>query len=95
LPDHCKANTYGWWSYFVGGPIFRNQNSSKNIHGEKWWIHNYFIPWGIGSEVTIETSKDADAWTADLPGNKDNWVKATKFMGDTKIFPPRGVLQSP
>lgn len=47
-----KPNTYGWWTHYVGGPIFRNTIGYGNsIHGER-----------------AELAKRRLLWRADLAG---------------------------
>jgi hypothetical protein len=72
--DH--RNTYGWWTEYVGGPIF--QISQGNIHGEQWWVREHdpvnVSSWDSDTEIGVTSQNRYDVWMG-LPEDQRRRVR--------------------
>jgi hypothetical protein len=88
IPEHDKPNTYGWWTYFVGGPIFQLNESGHSIHGDKWWLS---FKEGISNSllnicsVAVRTNVDAPLWWNYYSAH--GYAEGSEFIENVKSNP--------
>ncbi|MCE5228994.1 FG-GAP-like repeat-containing protein [bacterium] len=101
LHTHCDgmSNTYAWWYYYVGGPIFQLNDCNFSIDGEKRWLHNREeVGWWNNHNVTV-TAKYGNDQGIPVESELLEWVRTEynpmwPFSDDSREFNPRDALRN-